>query len=160
MNIGYLEAVKLFNMDCVLFHDVDTLIERDDNMVICGDKPVHFAAYTDRHNYKYGVLFGVLNETGDLGPEYSVIIIIIVCVCVGGGVFQYTCNKPIKMDILFDISGYAYSLDQPFFYREKYLRSLMASLTCIMAGEEKMMTLDHGISFSLSLSLSLSLSID
>ena len=52
MNIGYLEAKKLFLMDCVLFHDVDTLIERDDNLVICGDNPVHHAAYADRHKYK------------------------------------------------------------------------------------------------------------
>ena len=52
MNVGYLEAVKLFSMDCVLFHDVDTLIERDDNMVVCGDKPIHFAAYADRHKYR------------------------------------------------------------------------------------------------------------
>ena len=64
MNIGYLEAVKLFNMDCVLFHDVDTLIERDDNMVICGDKPVHFAAYADRHEYRYGVLLAIVDLEG------------------------------------------------------------------------------------------------
>ena len=51
MNIGYLEAKKLFLMDCVLFHDVDTLIERDDNLVMCGDNPVHHAAYADRFNY-------------------------------------------------------------------------------------------------------------
>ena len=52
MNAGYLEMRKVYDPDCVLFHDVDTLPERDDNLIICqGEEPIHWGGYNKRFNY-------------------------------------------------------------------------------------------------------------
>ena len=52
MNIGFLEAGKLWpEHDCVVFHDVDMLMEDDRNLFYCGQKPIHMGCYTDKYNY-------------------------------------------------------------------------------------------------------------
>ena len=54
MNIGFMEAMKLEQFDCVIFHDVDLLPQNDRNMYTCPDKSVrHMSAYIDKFNYKY-----------------------------------------------------------------------------------------------------------
>ena len=58
MNIGFMEAMKLEQFDCVIFHDVDLLPQNDRNMYTCPDKSVrHMSAYIDKFNYKYVMLF-------------------------------------------------------------------------------------------------------
>lgn len=52
MNIGFLEATKMFNFDCVIFHDVDLLPENDRNIYECTDQPRHLSVAVDTHNYK------------------------------------------------------------------------------------------------------------
>jgi N-terminal region of glycosyl transferase group 7 len=52
MNIGFLEAQKRFpEMNCVMFHDVDLLLEDDRALMTCGPEARHFAATLDRWNY-------------------------------------------------------------------------------------------------------------
>ena len=54
MNIGFMEAMKLEQFDCVIFHDVDLLPQNDRNMYTCPDESVrHMSAYIDKFNYKY-----------------------------------------------------------------------------------------------------------
>ena len=54
MNIGFVEASKLFpELNCLMFHDADSLLEDDRLLMRCDSRPHHYAYYLDRWNYKY-----------------------------------------------------------------------------------------------------------
>jgi len=59
-NVGYSEAVKLSEWDCLVFHDVDLLPEDDRNLYTCPDQPRHMSVAVDKFQYKlpYKGLFG------------------------------------------------------------------------------------------------------
>ncbi|PAA66479.1 hypothetical protein BOX15_Mlig002157g7, partial [Macrostomum lignano] len=59
-NIGFVEAGKIFQPDCFIFHDVDLLPEHDHNIYRCGSKPRHLSAAIDKFGYKlpYETIFG------------------------------------------------------------------------------------------------------
>lgn len=50
-NVGYKEAMKDLDWDCLIFHDVDHLIENDRNYYGCTDMPRHFAVKLDKYYY-------------------------------------------------------------------------------------------------------------
>ena len=53
MNIGFLEAMRRFpEANCVMFHDVDHLLEDDRALMYCGPNPRHYAAAMDEWNYR------------------------------------------------------------------------------------------------------------
>ncbi len=52
MNIGYAEALKDYDFQCFVFHDVDLIVENDNNMYTCGETPRHLVSGVDKHNYK------------------------------------------------------------------------------------------------------------
>jgi len=53
MNVGFVEASTRFPaMDCVMFHDVDHLLEDDRALMNCGQQPHHYAAAIDEWNYR------------------------------------------------------------------------------------------------------------
>ncbi|XP_061182787.1 beta-1,4-N-acetylgalactosaminyltransferase bre-4-like [Saccostrea echinata] len=52
MNAGFLEAGKLFDFNCVFFHDVDLIPENDRNLYYCGDQPRHLSVAIDEDGYK------------------------------------------------------------------------------------------------------------
>ena len=52
MNIGFLEASKLSDYDCFVFHDVDFIPEDDRSQYMCREKPLHLGAYHDSHSYR------------------------------------------------------------------------------------------------------------
>lgn len=52
MNVGYTEALKDFDFQCVIFHDVDLIPENDNNLYTCPVNPRHMAVALDKHNYK------------------------------------------------------------------------------------------------------------
>jgi len=53
MNVGFAEASKRFApMDCVMFHDVDHMLEDDRALMNCGAQPHHYAAAMDEWNYR------------------------------------------------------------------------------------------------------------
>lgn len=59
MNAGFIEANKLGDFDCVVFHDVDMLPESDYNIYQCQDSPTHLSPLIDKFDYKpYGTDFG------------------------------------------------------------------------------------------------------
>ena len=60
MNIGFLEAVKRHDYQCVVFHDVDLIPENDNNIYSCPLQPRHMSIAVDKWNYKllYGAIFG------------------------------------------------------------------------------------------------------
>ncbi|KAM7404852.1 hypothetical protein PAMP_012163 [Pampus punctatissimus] len=50
-NVGYKEAMKDLDWDCLVFHDVDHLMENDRNYYGCTDMPRHFAVKLDKYSY-------------------------------------------------------------------------------------------------------------
>lgn len=50
-NVGFKEALKDLDWDCVIFHDVDHLMENDRNYYGCTDMPRHFAVQLDKYSY-------------------------------------------------------------------------------------------------------------
>ena len=53
LNVGFVEALKLYNYDCFIFHDVDHIPENDRNYYGCTGMPRHFTEQLDIHDYKY-----------------------------------------------------------------------------------------------------------
>ncbi|XP_034477416.1 beta-1,4-N-acetylgalactosaminyltransferase bre-4 [Drosophila innubila] len=60
MNIGYLEALKLYQWDCFIFHDVDLIPLDDRNLYNCPRQPRHMSVAIDSLNFKlpYRSIFG------------------------------------------------------------------------------------------------------
>ena len=53
MNVGFVEAAKMFqDMNCVMFHDVDSLAEDDRLLMRCDSQPHHYALTLDRWQYR------------------------------------------------------------------------------------------------------------
>jgi hypothetical protein len=52
MNVGFVEALKLYNYDCFIFHDVDLLPEDDRNLYTCPEQPRHMSVAVDVLKYK------------------------------------------------------------------------------------------------------------
>ena len=53
MNAGFKEAMlRRWKFDCVMFHDVDLVLEDDRNLIKCGKRFFHYGAYIDRCNYE------------------------------------------------------------------------------------------------------------
>ncbi|XP_069507366.1 beta-1,4-galactosyltransferase 5 isoform X2 [Ambystoma mexicanum] len=59
-NVGFVEAMKDLDWDCMIFHDVDHIPENDRNYYGCGQMPRHFAAKLDKYMYllPYAEFFG------------------------------------------------------------------------------------------------------
>jgi len=51
-NVGFVEAAKLEDWDCYVFHDVDLLPEDDRNIYSCPDQPRHMSVAVDKFHYK------------------------------------------------------------------------------------------------------------
>ncbi|XP_046353912.1 beta-1,4-N-acetylgalactosaminyltransferase bre-4-like [Haliotis rufescens] len=60
MNIGYTEALKDYDFQCFIFHDVDLIPENDRNLYTCPENPRHMSVAIDKFNYKlpYAAIFG------------------------------------------------------------------------------------------------------
>ncbi|XP_028280883.1 beta-1,4-galactosyltransferase 3-like [Parambassis ranga] len=60
MNVGFQEAMKEEDWDCLFFHDVDLIPEDDRNTYICDGNPKHAAIAMDKFGYKlpYKMYFG------------------------------------------------------------------------------------------------------
>lgn len=52
-NVGFLEAKKLYDYDCFVFHDVDLIPEDDRNLYSCPLEPRHMSVAIDDQGYKY-----------------------------------------------------------------------------------------------------------
>jgi len=52
MNVGFVEALKLYNYDCFIFHDIDLMPEDDRNLYTCPEQPRHMSAAVNVHKYK------------------------------------------------------------------------------------------------------------
>jgi beta-1,4-galactosyltransferase 3 len=52
MNGGFLEASKLFDFNCIFFHDVDLIPENYGNFYECGEHPRHLSVAIDEHGYR------------------------------------------------------------------------------------------------------------
>ncbi|CAF3686343.1 unnamed protein product [Rotaria sordida] len=60
LNVGYIEAMKLYSFDCFIFHDVDLFPEDLRNLYKCGGRPRHLAVAIDKWEYRllYASIFG------------------------------------------------------------------------------------------------------
>jgi len=52
MNVGFVEALKLYNYDCFIFHDIDLMPEDDRNLYTCLEQPRHMSVAVDVLKYK------------------------------------------------------------------------------------------------------------
>lgn len=52
LNIGYLEALKDYNWDCFIFHDVDLVPENDHNLYVCDMQPKHLVVGRNVTGYR------------------------------------------------------------------------------------------------------------
>ncbi|UYV79373.1 B4GALT3 [Cordylochernes scorpioides] len=59
-NVGFVEALKLYQYDCFIFHDVDLIPEDDRNLYSCPPQPRHMSVAIDIMKYKlpYKAIFG------------------------------------------------------------------------------------------------------
>ncbi|XP_017553723.1 beta-1,4-galactosyltransferase 5 [Pygocentrus nattereri] len=59
-NVGFKEAMKDLHWDCVIFHDVDHILENDRNYYGCSEMPRHFAVKLNKYSYMlpYDEFFG------------------------------------------------------------------------------------------------------
>jgi len=59
-NVGFVEARKMYDWDCVIFHDVDLLPMDDRNLYTCPEQPRHMSVAVNEMNFKlpYDWLFG------------------------------------------------------------------------------------------------------
>lgn len=53
MNVGFVEALKLSEWDCFIFHDIDLLPMDDRNLYTCPDQPRHMSVAVDTMGFKY-----------------------------------------------------------------------------------------------------------
>ncbi|KAF1743290.1 hypothetical protein MXB_5009, partial [Myxobolus squamalis] len=60
LNIGFAHALYYDNFDCFIFHDVDLLLENDENIYDCQKSPTHLSVAIDKFQYKlpYQQIFG------------------------------------------------------------------------------------------------------
>lgn len=56
MNVGFREAMREEDWDCLFFHDVDLIPEDDRNTYVCDSNPKHAAIAMDKFGYKYVVV--------------------------------------------------------------------------------------------------------
>lgn len=52
MNVGYVEALKFYEWDCFVFHDVDLLPLDDRNLYTCPEQPRHMSVAVDTFGFK------------------------------------------------------------------------------------------------------------
>jgi len=52
MNIGFVEALKIYDYQCFIFHDVDLIPENDNNIYNCPKQSRHMSVAVDTFNYR------------------------------------------------------------------------------------------------------------
>lgn len=52
MNVGFIEALKLNDWDCFIFHDIDLIPMDDRNLYTCPDQPRHMSVAVDTMGFK------------------------------------------------------------------------------------------------------------
>ena len=52
MNIGFVEALKIYDYQCFIFHDVDLIPENDNNIYNCPKQPRHMSVAVEKLNYR------------------------------------------------------------------------------------------------------------
>lgn len=52
MNVGFVEALKMADWDCFIFHDIDLLPMDDRNLYTCPDQPRHMSVAVDTMGFK------------------------------------------------------------------------------------------------------------
>lgn len=52
MNVGFREAMREEDWDCLFFHDVDLIPEDDRNTYVCESNPKHAVIAMDKFGYK------------------------------------------------------------------------------------------------------------
>lgn len=53
MNVGFVEALKLNEWDCFIFHDIDLIPMDGRNLYTCPDQPRHMSVAVDTMGFKY-----------------------------------------------------------------------------------------------------------
>lgn len=52
-NVAYIESQKFGEWHCLVFHDVDLLLQDSRNLYTCSKSPIHLSPSVESQNYKY-----------------------------------------------------------------------------------------------------------
>lgn len=83
MNVGFREAMREEDWDCLFFHDVDLIPEDDRNTYMCDSNPKHAAIAMDKFGYKYVLSWLSISRLQE-DHKYSCVLF-------------YPCRLPYKM---------------------------------------------------------------
>ncbi|KAK1806597.1 hypothetical protein P4O66_005101 [Electrophorus voltai] len=83
MNVGFREAMREADWDCLFFHDVDLIPENDRNTYTCDQYPKHAAVAMDKFGYK-----SVLNVQALLMASRSLFIHVVIFSVLAVEIFQ------------------------------------------------------------------------
>lgn len=68
LNVGFMEALKLYDWQCFVFHDVDLVLENDKCLYRCPEMPRHISVAVDKFNYRlpyYSIFGGITSLSVD-----------------------------------------------------------------------------------------------
>ena len=74
MNIGFLEAMTFGLYDCVIFHDVDMMLEDDRHLYRCSDAVRHMGANVNKFGYRYFVNERLYSSFINTHSEYDIVL--------------------------------------------------------------------------------------
>lgn len=84
MNIGFVEALKINDWDCFIFHDIDLLPMDDRNLYTCPDQPRHMSVAVDTMGFKY---------------DHKYLTFDMRCMCIS---IRYRLSIPFQVAVQFD----------------------------------------------------------
>ncbi|KAL7981214.1 hypothetical protein Chor_005448 [Crotalus horridus] len=73
LNVGFKEAMKDEDWDCIFFHDVDLIPEDDRNIYTCDQFPKHVAVAMDKFGYKVALSGMVISRPSIQYGRYRMI---------------------------------------------------------------------------------------
>lgn len=66
LNVGFIEALKQYDWECFVFHDVDLILENDKCLYRCPEMPRHMSVAIDKYKYRlpyYSIFGGITSMT-------------------------------------------------------------------------------------------------
>ena len=94
MNVGFREAMREEDWDCLFFHDVDLIPEDDRNTYMCDANPKHTAIAMDKFGYKsvYSLYFGFFFPSWFISSSFHCKSLLDFHKFIQHNVFHFSCE--------------------------------------------------------------------